>query len=108
LADNREGAVEKFAEAIGKHISDNLVNSFSPQEKVRIHFDRERLASKTAVNWEEQLKAAASSSALFVPLLSPNYLGSEYCSNERDWFATQSHVGDGCPFAVAGWSPIGQ
>lgn len=50
---------------------------------------------------------AASSSAFFVPLLSPNYLGSDYCNEERDWFCTQFHAGDGCPFAVAGWSAIG-
>jgi hypothetical protein len=59
--DNQQGAVEEFAAAIEKHISDNLVNCFSPQEKIRIYFDRERLATKTAVNWEEHLKAAASS-----------------------------------------------
>jgi len=106
--DNQEHAVEEFAGVIEKHISDNLVNCFSPQEKIRIYFDRERLASKTAVNWEEHLKAAASSSAFLVPLLSPNYLSSTYCSKERDWFATQSHAGNGCPFAVAGWLPIGQ
>jgi len=106
--DNHERAVEEFAAVIEKHISDNLVNCFSPQEKIRIYFDRERLASKTAVNWEDHLKAAASSSAFLVPLLSPNYLSSMYCSKERDWFATQSHAGTGCPFAVAGWLPIGQ
>lgn len=106
--DNYQGAVEEFVGVIEKHISDNLVNCFSPKEKIRIYFDRERLASQTAVNWEEHLKAAASSSAFLVPLLSPNYLGSEYCSKERSWFATQSHVGNGCPFAIVGWSPIGQ
>jgi hypothetical protein len=106
--DNDRGAVEEFAGVMEKHISDNLVNCFSPQEKIRIYFDLERLASKTAVNWEENLKAAASSSALFVPLLSPNYLSSDYCSKERAWFAAQSHVANGCPFSVAGWLPIGQ
>src|ERR1019366_7565601 len=106
--DNDQGAVEEFAGTLEKHISDNLVNCFSPQEKVRVYFDRERLASQTAVNWEDHLKEAASSSALLVPLLSPNYLSSTYCGKERDWFATQSHVGNGCPFAVAGWRPIGQ
>jgi len=106
--DNDQGAVEEFAGALEKHISDNLVNCFSPQEKVRSYFDRERLASKTAVNWEEHLRTAASSSALLVPLLSPNYLSSPYCSKERDWFATQSHVGKGCPFSVVGWLPTGQ
>jgi hypothetical protein len=105
--DNGQGAVEEFAAVVGRHISDNLVNCFSPNEKIRIYFDRERLASKTAVNWEENLKAAASSSAFLVPLLSPNYLSSTYCSKERSWFAAQSHVGNSCPFAVAGWLPIG-
>ena len=106
--DNDRGVVEEFVATLEKHISDNLVNCFSPQEKVRIYFDRERLATQTAVNWEENLKAAASSSAFLVPLLSPNYLSSKYCSRERGWFATQSHVANGCPFAVAGWLPIGQ
>jgi hypothetical protein len=106
--DNHQGAVEEFAGVIEKHISDNLVNCFSPQEKIRIYFDRERLATKTAVNWEEDLKAAVSSSALLVPLLSPNYLSSTYCSKERDWFATQYHVQNGFPFCVAGWRDVGQ
>jgi hypothetical protein len=106
--DNHQGAVEKFVAALDDHISDNLVNYFSPHEKIRIYFDRERLASRTAVNWEEHLKAAASSSALLVPLLSPNYLSSEYCSKERGWFAAQSHAGNSRPFAIAGWLPIGQ
>lgn len=106
--DNRQGAVEQFFGVIEQYISDNLVNYYSRQEKVRFYFDRERLASRTAVNWEQQLRLAASSSAFLVPLLSPNYLDSEYCSKERDWFAMQPHVGNGCPFAVAGWSHIGQ
>jgi hypothetical protein len=105
--DNHQGAVEEFAAVLEKNISDNLVNCFSPQEKIRIFFDVERLSNQTAVNWEERLKAAASSSALLVPLLSPNYLSSLYCSNELDWFSTQSHVGSGHPYAVAGWLPIG-
>jgi TIR domain len=107
-SDNDQGAVEEFAGVLQKNISDNLVNCFSPQEKVRVYFDRERLASQTAVNWEDHLKSAASSSALLVPLLSPNYLSSLYCSRERDWFAAQPHVEQGCPFAVAGWRSIGQ
>ena len=106
--DNETDAVAEFAATVGKHISDNLVNCFSPQEKIRIYFDRERLATQTAVNWEEHLRTAASSSAILVPLLSPNYLSSHYCSKERDWFSTQSHVGRTCPFAVGGWLPVGQ
>src|SRR5664280_48328 len=81
--DNGHGAVEEFAGVMEKQVSDNLVNSFSPKEKVRVYFDRERLASQTAVNWEENLKAAASSSAFLVLLLSPNYLSSTTCSKER-------------------------
>jgi hypothetical protein len=60
------------------------------------------------VNWEEHLKAAASSSPLLLAVLSPNYLSSPCCSNERRWFSTQPHVGNTCPFAVAGWLPVGQ
>src|SRR5215471_14051133 len=104
--DNDQGAVEEFTAVLQKHISDNLVNSFSPQDKVHIYFDRERLASQTAVNWEDDLRAAASSSALLVPLLSPNYLSSTYCSKERDWFAAQPHVEESCPFAVVGWRSV--
>jgi TIR domain len=106
--DNYQGAVEDFVSALEKDISDNLVNFSSPQEKVRIYFDRERLATKTAVNWEEHLKAAASSSALLVSLLSPNYLSSEYCGKERDWFAAQSHVQNVYPFSVVSWIDIGK
>lgn len=106
--DNDHGAVEEFVGTLGKHISDNLVNYFSPQEKIRIYFDRERLASQTAVNWEENLKAAASSSAFLVPLLSPNYLDSTYCSKELNWFAVQPHVEKSCPFGVVGWRSVEQ
>jgi hypothetical protein len=105
--DNDQGGVEQFIATLEKQISDNLVNAFS-KEKVRVYFDRQRLATHAGVNWEEQLKAAASSSAILVPLLSPNYLSSLYCSKERGWFGTQSHVSQGCPYAVTGWVPIGQ
>jgi hypothetical protein len=60
------------------------------------------------VNWQEDLRAAASSSALLLPLLSPNYLSSPYCNNERRWFSTQPHVRNNCPFVVAGWLPVGE
>ena len=106
-ADNDQGVVEQFVATLEKQISDNLVNTFS-KEKVRVYFDRQRLATQAGVNWEEQLKAAASSSAILVPLLSPNYLSSHYCSKERGWFGTQPHVSQGCPYAVTGWVPIGQ
>src|ERR1035438_4570644 len=104
--DNDQGAVAEFESALEKHISDNLVNCSSPKEKLSIYFDRKRLAPKTAVNWEEELKTAASSSAVLVPLLSANYLSSAYCTKERDWFSRQSHVGNGYPFSVVGWSPV--
>jgi hypothetical protein len=104
--DNTDGVVEQFVAALDKQISDNLVNAFS-KEKVRVYFDRQRLATQTAVSWEEQLKTAASSSAILVPLLSPNYLSSTYCSKERTWFGTQSHVGTGFPYALAGWVATG-
>src|SRR4051794_14309963 len=95
--DNHGGAVEGFVTTVGEHISRNLVNCFSPKEKIRIYFDRQRLATQTAVNWEEQLKAAAASSAILVPLVSPNYLSSVYCSKERSWFGAQPHVANTCP-----------
>src|SRR4051812_10933563 len=97
--DNERSAVEEFAATLERHISDNLVNCFSPKEKIRTYFDRQRLGTQTAVNWEEQLKTAASSAAILVPLISPNYLSSSYCSKERSWFGTQPHVGSTCPFA---------
>src|SRR5215510_10407304 len=106
-ADNDQGVVEQFVATLEKQISDNLVNAFS-KEKVRVYFDRQRLATQASVNWEDHLKAAASSTAILVPLLSPNYLSSLYCSKERSWFGTQPHVGSTCPFAVAGWLPVGQ
>jgi hypothetical protein len=104
--DNYEGAVEEFAKALEKHVSDNLVNPASSQEKIRIYFDRKRLSTQTAVNWEKHLEEEASSSALLVPLLSPNYLSSGYCTKELEWFGEQSHVRDQCPFAVVVWRPV--
>jgi len=100
-ADNDQGVVEQFVETLVKQISDNLVNAHS-KEKVRVYFDRQRLATQIGFNWEEQLKAAASSSAILVPLLSPNYLSSHYCDQERGWFGTQPHATQGCPYAVIG------
>src|SRR5262245_49561197 len=106
-ADNDQGVVEQFVATLEKQISDNLVNAFS-KEKVRVYFDRQRLATQASVNWEEHLKAAAFSSAILVPLLSPNYLSSLYCNKERVWFGTQPHVSQGCPYAVTAWVPVGQ
>ena len=105
--DNTEGAVEEFVAALEKDISDNLVHANS-KEKVRIYFDRKRLATKTACGWEEELKNAASSSAILVSLLSPNYLSSIYCGKERGWFGEQWHASQGHPYSVAGWVPIEQ
>jgi hypothetical protein len=105
--DNHQGAVEEFAKTLEKTVSDNLVNPAALPEKIRIYFDRDRLATQTAVNWERHLEEEASSSALLVPLLSPNYLSSEYCAKELEWFGAQSHVADGHPFAVAAWLPVG-
>jgi len=107
-SDNHQGCIEEVAGVLAKHVSDNLVNCFSPLEKIRIYFDRERLANRTAVDWEGDVETAASSSAILVPVLSPNYLSSGYCSKERAWFAKQPHVENGCPFAVVGWLPTSQ
>lgn len=103
--DNDGSAVVDFVETLEKHLSDNLVNFASPKEKVRIYFDRKRLAQETAVDWRQELEDAASSCALLVPLLSPNYLTSEYCTKEREWFGSQPHARDK-PLAVAGWRRI--
>jgi TIR domain len=105
--DNGEGAVAEFVDAMRKEISSSLVNCRSP-EKVRIYFDRQQLASQTGVNWKEELQGAASSSALLVPLLSANYLSSDSCRKEREWFARQPHVENGRPFCVVGWKQVGQ
>ncbi|MEP7366939.1 MAG: toll/interleukin-1 receptor domain-containing protein [Acidobacteriota bacterium] len=104
--DNDQGAVEQFVATLEKHISDNLVNYFSPREKIKIYFDRQRLASQTAVNWEDNLEAAATSSAILVALISPNYVSSLYCSKERIWFAKQAPGAHGCPFSVVAWLPV--
>ena len=103
--DNDGDAVVEFVETLEKHLSDNLVNFASPKEKVKVYFDRNRLAKKTSVNWLQELEAAASSCALLVPLLSPNYLSSEYCTKERGWFCSQTHARD-APLAVIGWRKI--
>ncbi len=102
-ADDNDGdAVVDFVETMEKHLSDNLVNFAAPKEKVKVFFDRKRLAKETAVNWEQELKAAASSCALLVPLLSPNYLSSAVCADERKWFCSQAHASK-APLAAAGW-----
>ena len=100
--DNDGGAVVEFVETLEKHLSDNLVNFASPKEKVKIYFDRDRLGSATAVNWAQELESAASSSALLVPLFSPNYLSSAICEKEREWFGSQTHARE-TPPAVVGW-----
>jgi TIR domain len=106
-ADNTKGEVAEFVETLEKQISDNLVNAYS-KAKIRVYFDREDLATKTAFDWKKRLEEAASSSAILVPLLSPNYLSSRYCNEERQWFGKQPHASEQHPYAVAGWVPIGQ
>lgn len=105
--DNSEGEIEQFVAALEKQISDNLVSTFS-KEKVRIYFDRQRLATRTAVSWEDDLRNAASSAALLVPILSPNYLSSTYCDKERVWFSKQPHAGSCFPYSPVGWVPVGE
>ncbi len=100
--DNDENSVVEFVETLERHLSDNLVNFFSPKEKVRVYFDRTRLGKETAVNWTQELEAAASSCALLVPLLSPNYLSSPICADERKWYRSQSHARK-TALAVIGW-----
>jgi TIR domain len=106
-ADNTKCGIVELAGAIEKQISDNLVNCHSPQEKVKVYLDRERLATKTCVNWEENLQGAASSSAILVALLSPNYLSSAYCDKEREWFSAQAHAQSQFPFTVVNWLETG-
>lgn len=100
--DNDGGAVVDFVETLEKHLSDNLVNFASPKEKVKIYFDQHRLGTVTAVKWKQDLEAAASSCALLVPLVSPNYLSSPICGEERKWYESQAHAAT-TPFAVVGW-----
>jgi len=103
--DNDDNAVVEFVQTLEKHLSDNLVNFSSPKEKVKVYFDVKRLQEKTAISWEEDLRTAAASCAILVPLISPNYLSSDMCGNERRWFCSQPHVRRGGinPFAVVGW-----
>jgi len=54
--------VEEFARAIEQHISDNLCELLLAPRKIKIYFDRERLASKTAGQLEPVQKASATPS----------------------------------------------
>lgn len=100
--DNDGDAVVAFVETLEKHLSDNLVNFASPKEKVKIYFDRKRLSTLTAVDWAQELEDAASSCALLVTLLSPNYLSSGICEQERVWYRAQPHAPK-TPLSVVGW-----
>lgn len=79
---NRDRWVEKFEEGLGKELGDLLGRQFSPKES--IFFDQRDL--EAAQSFPDELRIAARNSAILVPVLSPGYLTSVWCSRERDAF----------------------
>jgi hypothetical protein len=79
---NREGWVEQFAIALGLELGDLLGRQFAP--KGSVFLDKREL--EVAQSFPERLTAAARTSAILVPVLSPGYLESLWCNRERTAF----------------------
>jgi hypothetical protein len=78
---NRDGWVEHFQEALGLELRDLLGRQFSPRDS--IFFDKKL---KKVGSISNQLIAAARESAILVPILSPSYLRSDWCYQEKTEF----------------------
>jgi hypothetical protein len=55
-----------------------------------IFFDR-RALNQRPVNWRDELKEAAQSAAILLPLLSPSYASSKWCAKELEYFDSSGH-----------------
>lgn len=112
--DDREGLITEFREQLESELDRLLMNARSPKSKVAIFYDRFDVGGSTATNWEDQIKQAASSCALLMPVLSPSYLSTSFCTVELDWFARQPHLTKSADsnnepyyYSVVGWLPVG-
>ncbi len=81
-ADNRDGWVEQFQNALGLELNQLLGRQFDPKESV--YFDTQKL--EVAQSFPAELAAAARDSAILITVLSPNYLTSTWCDRESTEF----------------------
>jgi|SRR5947209_7354892 len=79
VSNNRDGWIEQFEKALGEEMADLLGRQFNPKES--IFFDKREL--EIGQSFPDQLAAAARESAILIPVLSPGYLTSWWCNNER-------------------------
>jgi Leucine-rich repeat (LRR) protein len=75
---NENGWVDRFHESI-----ESLLTRYFGPKKVSIWRDK-KLQGSTL--FDERIQEQIRKSAIFFVLLSPNYLKSEYCSKELEWF----------------------
>ena len=93
--DNADGWVEKFETALTAELTRLLGRPFSAQT---VYLDKRGLTA--GKNYPTELEMAARSRALLIPLLSPSYLNSDWCSAERSVFQERLPQGDECIAAV--------
>src|SRR5215467_5677413 len=78
---NRDGWVEQFEKTLGQELGDLLGRHFGRES---IFFDKRE--PEVAQSFPQELINAARDSAILVPILSPSYLTSPWCSHERTEF----------------------
>jgi hypothetical protein len=84
VQNNRERWVERFVDALGQELAELLGRQFVPKDS--IFFDVREL--EVAQSFSQRLVDAARDSAILLPLLSPGYLDSPWCDQERtDFFS---------------------
>ncbi|MBZ5521601.1 MAG: toll/interleukin-1 receptor domain-containing protein [Acidobacteriia bacterium] len=85
---NRDGWVEQFEKALSQELGDLLGRQFSPKDSV--FFDKRDL--EVGQSFPETLVCASRNSAILVPVLSPGYLTSPWCNQERtEFFSRLAH-----------------
>jgi hypothetical protein len=95
---NRDNWVEQFAEALGRELGELLgVRYFDSKDSVFL--DRRRL--EACQSFPEEISAAAKSSAIFIPVLSPGYMLSTWCNRERTSFFSVLPYGATAPQCLA-------
>src|SRR3954453_17621775 len=82
VSNNRDGWIEQFEKALGEEMADLLGRQFNTKESV--FFDKREL--EIGQSFPDQLAGAARESAILIPVLSPGYLTSWWCNNERTEF----------------------
>jgi hypothetical protein len=86
-ANNRDGWVREFSKALGHELEQLLGRQFE------MYFDERR---SEIGSLSGKLTAAARDSAILLPVLSPGYLQSHWCNEERDaFFLNPEHLSPG-------------